>query len=96
MNQNQNQNQMQLKGEDKVLQGKYTNMMQVSHTKEEFVMDFILVHPPIGQLISRVITSPGHMKRIVSALKENLKKYEDIHGEIEIANEPKQKIGFNV
>jgi hypothetical protein len=38
--------------------------------------------------------SPGHMKRMVAALQENIKRYESKFGEIKIAQEPKGKIGF--
>jgi hypothetical protein len=33
-------------------------------------------------LVSRIIVSPGHVKRIVSALNDNLKKYEQKFGEV--------------
>jgi len=62
--------------------GAYTNNMVVSHTREEFVMDFSFITPPIGTVVSRVTTSPGHMKRIISALQENVKKYESKFGTI--------------
>jgi len=74
--------------------GVYSNNMLVAHTKEEFIMDFIVVVPPTGALTSRVITSPGHLKRIINALEDNLKKYESKFGTIQVAEEPKGKIGF--
>ena len=74
--------------------GVYANNMVVAHTKEEFIMDFIMVAPPSGTVISRVISSPGHMKRIIRALQTNLKAYEDKFGEIREAEEPPTKIGF--
>ena len=56
--------------------GVYANSMFATHTKDEFVLDFVMMAPPAGTVTARVITSPGHMKRMVSALSENLKKYE--------------------
>jgi len=41
-----------------------------------------------------VIMSPGHMKRTVSALQDNLKKYEEVIGKIQEAPQPKGKLGF--
>jgi hypothetical protein len=73
--------------------GVYANNMLVIHTKEEFIMDFMMVVPPNGTVTSRVIISPGHIKRIINALQENLKKYEISFGAIEAAEEPKGKIG---
>lgn len=39
--------------------------------------------------------SPGHIKRIISALQDNVKKYEAKFGTIIQAEEPKGNIGFN-
>jgi hypothetical protein len=75
--------------------GVYSNNMVVTHTKEEFVMDFLMVIPPVGAVTSRVIISPGHMKRIINALQENVKKYETRFGVIQAAEEPKGTIGFH-
>jgi hypothetical protein len=74
--------------------GAYSNNMVVAHTREEFVMDFMMVVPPVGTVTSRVIISPGHMKRMISALQDNVKKYEARFGTIQAAEEPKGKIGF--
>jgi Protein of unknown function (DUF3467) len=76
--------------------GAYCNNMIVSHTKEEFIMDFMVIAAPTGAVTARVIVSPGHMKRMIRALQDNLKKYEDAFGKIAEAEEPgKGKIGFH-
>lgn len=69
--------------------GSYANNMVVSHTREEFIIDFLMIAPPEGAMTSRVIVSPGHMKRILEAITENLKKYEDQFGPIKTADAPK-------
>ena len=76
--------------------GVYSNNLAVSHTKEEFIMDFMMVAPPGGTVNARVITSPGHMKRILKALSDNIQKYEKAYGKIEEAQEPhgSKPIGF--
>lgn len=91
---NQPHQQLQIKADDATMKGTYANMMQVAHTKEEFVMDFFNVLPPQGMLASRVITSPGHLKRIVAALKDNLERYEKQYGKIEEASAPSSELGF--
>lgn len=91
---NQPQQQIQIKAIDEKLKGEYSNVMQILHTKEEFVLDFLNVFPPTGTLNSRVILSPGHFKRMVSAMGENLKKYEEQFGKIEESEAPNQSIGF--
>ena len=75
---------------DEILRGAYANNMVVAHTKEEFFVDFINVIPPQGIVTARVIISPGHMKRILKALSENIGKYETKYGEISEAPEPTQ------
>ena len=75
--------------------GAYCNNMVVSHTREEFVMDFLMVVPPTGSVTARVIISPGHMKRVITALVRNIQKYEEKYGSIRVAEEPKGEIGFH-
>ncbi len=58
MDQQQTQ-QVQIKATDEKLKGEYSNVMQILHSKEEFVMDFLNVFPPTGTLNSRIIVSPG-------------------------------------
>jgi len=78
--------------------GVYSNLMTITHTREEFILDFIMVSPPEGSVNARVIMSPGHIKRTIRALQENFKKYEDKFGSIKEASEPAEKgtIGFHV
>jgi hypothetical protein len=75
--------------------GAYANNMVVAHTKEEFILDFLMVAPPAGIVTARVIVSPGHMKRILEALRDNVSKYESSFGAIQKAEEPKGRIGFS-
>lgn len=90
------QQQINIKIEDSVLRGVYANAMGVSHSKEEFTVDFMNIYPAqrAGIVTSRVITSPGHAKRILKALEENVKKYEKQFGKIEEATAPGQDFGF--
>ena len=73
--------------------GVYANNMIVTHTREEFILDFLMVIPPEGTVTARVIVSPGHMKRIFEALGDNVSKYEKTFGTIKMAEEPKV-VGF--
>jgi hypothetical protein len=74
--------------------GVYSNLMMISHRKEEFVLDFLFVQPqrtPQGQSVahlrSRVITTPEHTKRILRALEENMRRYEQAFGPIKEATD---------
>lgn len=79
---------LRVKINDRVLGGVYANQMVVSHTKEEFILDFMNLFPPEGVVNARVIISPGHMKRIIRALTRNLENYEQKFGSVEEAQAP--------
>ena len=81
--------EMPVKIPDDVLPGVYSNQMMVSHTREEFVMDFLNLFPPQGVVNAREIVSPGHLKRMIRALKDNLVRYETRHGPIIEAEPPR-------
>lgn len=88
---------IQIQLDEITAQGVYINLALINHTETEFILDFIYVQPqtPQGKVRSRVITSPIHMKRLLNALSENIKKYEERFGEIKLTQEPQsQKIGF--
>jgi hypothetical protein len=78
------------------LKGAYSNVMQISHNREEFLLDFFNVHPSgqNGILVSRIYTSPGHFKRMVLAMQENVKRHEENYGEIKSEKGPEQNLGF--
>ena len=80
---NQSQKNINVKITDEVLKGVYANLMVASHTKEEYILDFINISGAQGIAVAKVITSPGHFKRMVAALTDNLKKYEAQFGKIE-------------
>lgn len=90
------QRQIQIKITDEVMKGIHANAMSVAHTPEEFIIDFmtIIPHQRAGMVSARVITSPGHLKRIIAALEDNLKKYEASHGKVTTADAPGGEIGF--
>jgi hypothetical protein len=79
---------------DNLKGGAYSNNMVVTHTKEEFVLDFMMVVPPVGSVTARVVISPGHMKRMISALTKNMGKYESKFGKLTEALEPPRPMGF--
>lgn len=88
--------QIQIKALDEDLKGRYSNLAQIGHTKEEFWIDFFNVLPPTGVMASRIIMSPGHLKRLLRALGDNLKNYEAQFGNVAEAEAPKNEIGFKM
>ncbi|MBN1823792.1 MAG: DUF3467 domain-containing protein [Endomicrobiales bacterium] len=91
-------NEIQIEIDDATAQGAYSNLALISHTENEFIVDFIFIQPraPKSKVRSRVITSPGHVKRLIAALQENVTRYEARFGEIKLAAAPEgdKKIGF--
>lgn len=87
--------EIQVKMPDNLIGGVFANNVIISHTREEFIMTFVVVVPPVGTVTSRVIMSPGHMKRFISALQANVKLYEDKIGKITEAPEPRGQLGFS-
>jgi hypothetical protein len=93
------QGQVQIKADEKELQGMYSNLVMIHHHAEEFTMNFVYVFPnaPQGKLLSSMIVSPGHAKRIWRALGENIARYEAAFGPIKEGPEgvpPNTNIGF--
>ena len=79
---------LNIKITDEELKGRYSNLLRITHTREEFILDFINVVPPQGVVTARIVASPGHLKRIIRALGQNLKLYEDNFGVVAEAAEP--------
>ena len=86
--------QLQLKADDQTLRGLYVNGLQISHTKDEVIFDFLSMIPPQGQLVARIITSPAHAKQILHALKQNVDQYEKNFGQLEPTATPQREFGF--
>lgn len=77
---------------DEELKGRYSNLLRVTHTREEFILDFINAVPPQAIVTARLVASPGHLKRIVRALAENLERYEKNFGPLTEAPEPESSV----
>lgn len=77
---------IEIKVDETIATGVFSNIANITHSVEEFVLDFLYVNPApppgFGKLVSRVILTPGHAKRILHALSENIRNYEGKFGEI--------------
>ena len=78
------QNQLNIELTEEIAQGIYSNLAIITHSSSEFVIDFVRVMPgiPKAKVKSRVVLTPEHAKRLMMALKDNIAKYEAIHGKI--------------
>jgi hypothetical protein len=71
------------------LQATYANFVLISHSPSEIIFDFAQVLPqqPKARVQTRAIMTPLNAKLLHRALGENIAKYEDRFGEIQL---PKQ------
>lgn len=74
--------QVPINTSDEMSRGRYSNNMYVAHSPEEFMIDWLLTSPTGTHLVSRIIVTPGHMKRIINVLTENLTRYEQRFGSV--------------
>ena len=81
---------------EEVAEGVYSNLVMISHSPEEFILDFIRVMPgvPKARVKSRIVVTPGHAKRLLGALADNIQRYEAQHGEISEAM-PQPQVQFS-
>ncbi len=95
MNQKEDNSNTQIEIEltEDIAQGTYSNLAVISHSSSEFVLDFIRVVPgiPKAKVKSRIILTPDHAKRLLSALQDNIDKFEKMNGTVSINNE---NLGF--
>ena len=91
-------NNINIELDENTAQGSYSNLVIVNHSPTEFVLDFINVMPgsPKAKVRSRIILTPQHAKRFLSALEENLSKYESSFGEIKSLQRDILPLNFGV
>jgi hypothetical protein len=80
----QNENQLNIELSEEVAEGVYSNLAIITHSNTEFVLDFIRVMPgiPKAKVKSRIILTPEHAKRLLSAIADNVEKFEAVNGRI--------------
>lgn len=76
------QNEVQIKINEESFKGVYSNGAIISHTQNEFILDYLSIFQDKAVLASRVIVSPSHAKRLMKVLQDNIALYEQKFGEI--------------
>ena len=92
-----NPNQINIELTEDVAEGVYANLAMVAHSNSEFVIDFIRLMPgvPKAKVKSRIVITPEHAKRLLTALNDNIQKYEDTFGPIKKSEEaPRFPLNF--
>lgn len=80
----ENKNQLNIELNEETAEGVYSNLAIISHSNAEFILDFIRIMPgvPKAKVKSRVVMSPIHAKRLMLALQDNVQKFEQQFGKI--------------
>src|SRR5664279_1135476 len=81
-----NEEQLNIELSEEVAEGIYSNLAIITHSNSEFVIDFIKMLPgiPKAKVKSRIVLTPQHAKRLLTALKDNIAKFESAHGTIKV------------
>ncbi|MDR0687279.1 MAG: DUF3467 domain-containing protein [Prevotellaceae bacterium] len=79
-------NELNIELKEDVALGVYSNLAVITHSVSEFIIDFVSMLPAMSKapVVSRVILTPENAKRLMSALQENVLKYETAHGIIKV------------
>jgi hypothetical protein len=81
-----NEKKLEIQIDEATAQGLYANLGIINHSDSEFTIDFVYLQPqsPQGKVRARIITSPRHAKRLLSALEENIRRFEANFGAIDL------------
>jgi hypothetical protein len=95
-NNNPDQNKINIEVDEKIAEGQYSNLAIINHSVSEFVVDFVNIMPgnPKSKVKSRIILTPQHAKRLAKALSDNVRKFEQAHGDIKDYDQPPVPLNF--
>ncbi|MDO4820352.1 MAG: DUF3467 domain-containing protein [Prevotella sp.] len=87
-------NEYQLNLPEDVMLGNYSNLAVISHSPSEFVIDFARMAPGLKKatVCDRIILAPEHAKRLLLALQDNIRKYEQMYGPIQLKGQGNRPI----
>lgn len=82
--QDMKQGQVEIELPEEEASGTYSNLVMISHSASEFILDFISVMPgrPKAKVVKRMVLTPDHAKRLANALSENIRRFENENGPI--------------
>lgn len=92
MSDQNNQREIKIELTPEIASGQYANLAIITHSVNEFFMDFISVVPnaPQARVQSRIVMTPENAKTLLMALQDNISKYEDNYGTITPKGNPAQ------
>jgi hypothetical protein len=73
--------QLPIRCPQEIANGVYANLGIVNYNQEEFILDFIFLHPNTksGEVRSRVVLHPNHVRRLIDTMTKQLADYESKH-----------------
>lgn len=96
MENSNNDTQLNIELSEEIAEGTYSNLAIITHSSAEFVIDFVRVMPgvPKAKVKSRIVLTPQHAKRLLLALSDNVLKYEEQNGTIDLHESPPFPMNF--
>ena len=90
------QNQINIELPEDIAEGIYSNFAIIAHSNQEFIVDFVRLMPgiPKAKVKARIVLTPQHAKRLIKALADNIKKYEQQFGVISDKEQPLMSMNF--
>jgi hypothetical protein len=97
MDQEQKKTPVQVDIDPKEAEGIYSNLVLLSHSPSEFILDFARVLPGTrkAKVYSRIIMTPQNARSLLNVLQTNIDRFEKQFGKIRVsAADSKGDIGF--
>lgn len=91
-------NQVNIEICPEVAKGTYSNLAIISHSKNEFILDFATIFPGMNkpEVTNRIVMTPENSKRLMHALIDNISKYEANFGRIDLSSMQQPQGTFNI
>ncbi|MDR1225344.1 MAG: DUF3467 domain-containing protein [Prevotellaceae bacterium] len=93
----QKPNEISIELDAEMARGTYSNLAVITHSTSEFIVDFVSLMPgvPKAPVVSRIILTPEHAKRLLGALQDNVQKFEAANGSVELKHNGMPPIPMN-
>lgn len=100
MDNEQQKQSLSIELKPEIAKGTYSNLAILTHSRSEFIIDFATILPGLQKpdVNSRIVMTPDHAKRLLLALQDNIIKYENQFGMIDLENNGQTQKGgtFNL
>lgn len=93
-----NQQQIAIELNQDIARGSYSNLAIITHSHSEFIIDFATFLPGMKKpdIANRILMTPEHAKRLFNALQDNIIKYENQFGTIDLGERAQKGATFNL